>query len=137
MIIIDPESLCYAPSTIALSVLLLTFSKLRVNCGEWLHCLPDECLPPKAVFGTDDLVHPVFNNDEISYLNIDMCIVSLQKVHLPVQRKISYHEYDSSSHDSSGPFNSPPPKNLRMEPLKDGRNDQIRLTPTSTADLEL
>lgn len=133
MNMIDPESLCYAPSTIAISVLLLTFSKLGVNCGEWLHCLPDEVLPPKTVWGTDLMQHPVFRNDEISFLNIDMCIVSLQRVHLPCQRKLSYHEYNVPQH-----FNSPPPKNLFMEPLKDrDANDHTRLTPTSTAELEL
>jgi hypothetical protein len=105
---------------------------IGVNCGEWLHCLPDECLPPKTMWGTDELTHPIFNDDEISFLNIDMCIVSLQRVQLPCQRKLSYHEYNQSN-----PFNSPPPKTMRMEPLMDGLSGQTRLTPTSTADLEL
>jgi hypothetical protein len=44
---IDPESLRYAPSTIAIAALLLTFSQLRVSCTDWLNRLPDACLMPQ------------------------------------------------------------------------------------------
>jgi len=39
------ELLVFAPSTIAISVLIMAFSEKDFNCSQWLDSLPDYCLP--------------------------------------------------------------------------------------------
>ena len=46
---VGSESLKYAPSTVAMAALLLSFSKLKMDCAAWLQRLPDECFPPKPL----------------------------------------------------------------------------------------
>ena len=88
----DLDSLRYAPSTIALSALLLTFSKYKMDCGEWLRRLPDECFPPKCVghgigqgqgHGLVYLEHAVLSMDELSFVDIDSCLSAMQQVQSP------------------------------------------------------
>ena len=150
--ITDPECLCYSPSTIAISALLLTFSKLRLNCREWLHCLPDECLPPKTVWGTNSPIpgrHPIFSDDEISYLNIDLCILALQRVQIPISRKTSSQSYTSPGGQTKEISGGAQPSSGRGESMQGSEDwqapseatvtssDKVRMTPTSTADLQL
>jgi hypothetical protein len=71
----DLESLKYAPSTIALAALLLTFSKLNMDCTAWLRHVPDACFPSKS--GT----HPVFGPEDWSFLDVDGCLTAMQKIH--------------------------------------------------------
>ena len=82
----DLDSLRYAPSTIALSALLLTFSKYKMDCGEWLRRLPDECFPPKghdSGQGFRYLDHAVLSPDECSFVDIDSCLSAMQEVQSP------------------------------------------------------
>jgi len=56
------ESLRYAPSTIAMAALLLSFSKLKVDCTAWLQRLPDAVFP--------DAAWPL--------LDVDACLFAMQ-----------------------------------------------------------
>lgn len=71
------ESLQYAPSTIAIASLLLSFSKLHIDCSEWLCSLPDICLPPKD----RSLPHPVIDTALLSFLDADRCLLFFQQVY--------------------------------------------------------
>ena len=71
----DLASLRFAPSTIALSALLLTFSRFRMDCSDWLQTLPDECFPPP---GPGD--HAFLARDELAFLNVDQCLSAMQRV---------------------------------------------------------
>ena len=59
----------------------------NLDCTDWLHRIPDECLPPKS---TDFIPakHIIFPSYEISYLDIDNCLLSLQKIPMPMSQKI-------------------------------------------------
>ena len=57
------ESVQYSPMTIAVSALLLTFSKLKIDSSDWLRFLPSRCLTP--IDGT-------------GYRAIDRCLVSFR-----------------------------------------------------------
>ena len=72
----DMASLRFAPSTIALSALLLTFSRFRMDCGDWLQRLPDECFPPPAPGAN----HAFFARDELAFLNVDQCLSAMQRM---------------------------------------------------------
>jgi len=66
----SPESSIYAPSSIAISVLLLAFSVLRLDCSSWLAMVPDVCFPradsPAIVQGLQ------------ASFDIDACICDIQ-----------------------------------------------------------
>jgi len=42
------ESVVFAPSTIAIAAILISFSILQMDCKSWLDCLPDSCLSPPS-----------------------------------------------------------------------------------------
>jgi hypothetical protein len=65
------EYLCYAPVTISVSALLLSFSKLQIDCSEWLRRIPDVCLPKPD--------HPFFEPNQLAFLDADGCIQCLQQ----------------------------------------------------------
>ena len=122
----DMESLHYAPSTIALSALLLTFSKYKMDCSAWLQRLPDECFPPKAGSGTE---HAVFANDELSFLNIDLCLSAMQKVQLRTNL------VDRGAGVSAGCTGNGGRATSAMEEEEASVGDKRRRTPTTTAEL--
>jgi hypothetical protein len=68
------DSLRFAPSTIAISALLLACSKCKMNCSAWLQRLPDGMLPPKP---SSSSPHTVFASDEMSFLDIDACLLAM------------------------------------------------------------
>lgn len=61
------KSLLYAPSTIAICALIISFSVLRMDCTNWLSCVPDLCLRK----GSDDACF---------LLDIDSCLDMFQKI---------------------------------------------------------
>ena len=137
----DPDCMRYAPSTIAISALLLTFSKLHLDCTEWLHRLPDECLPPKIL---DNIItpHSIFPLEDIAYLDIDNCLLCLQKIpmtskHLSQQpnRGLSINinaanlNANNNSMDCQNDIISP------KDSDSDGPSSVRTITPTSTAEL--
>lgn len=62
-----PESIQFAPSTIALTALLISFSRLNIDCRPWLEHIPNVCLPSAS--------HPIFNTPELfCFLNVDACL---------------------------------------------------------------
>lgn len=67
----DPEYLLYAPSTVAISALLISFSVHHLPCATWLNCIPDCCLPSAE--------NPLFRGDP-SLLDIDSCILSFERM---------------------------------------------------------
>jgi len=71
-----PELLLFAPSTIAISVILLAFSQRAVNCDGWLQTVPDFCLPTN---------NPLFRSYP-NALNIEKCVDFL--VALPRMQRI-------------------------------------------------
>ena len=142
----DPESLCYSSSTIAISALLLTFSKLHLNCREWLHCLPDEFLPPKTVRCPNSSLpfpgpHPIFSEDEISYLNIDLCILALQRVQIPCNRKANLPPYPTPSQNPHTPSSRNETSLEQMNRTEETNvvrdSEKIRESPISTAGLDI
>lgn len=68
-----PESPHFSPSTVALSALLISFSKIGKDCTEWLDEVPNICLPNPN--------HPIFNTPTmLSYLDVDNCLAVFQRV---------------------------------------------------------
>lgn len=64
------ESMFYAPSSLAISALLLSFSVLRIDCSDWLACIPDICFPR-----ADNLqLEPAL----LFSLDIDACLTHFQ-----------------------------------------------------------
>ena len=125
----------YAPSTIAISALLLTFSKLRLDCTEWLHRLPDECLPPKTM-NQHQMQHSIFPIQDVAYLDIDNCLLCLQKIPMPIKYinllskglHLDMNAINLSNRmdlDNSSPSDSD----------TDGPSSVRTITPTSTAEL--
>jgi hypothetical protein len=45
--ITDPSVVLFAPSTIAIAALMLSFSILQLDCSQFLRCVPNFCLPVK------------------------------------------------------------------------------------------
>jgi hypothetical protein len=74
---VDIRSLQFAPSTIAIAALLLTFSKLEISCSEWVQALPDLCLPPRK--GTR---HALLGSSLESYLDVDRCLQVFQSLNV-------------------------------------------------------
>ena len=97
------DSLRFAPSTIAISALLLAFSKCKMNCSAWLRRLPDEMLPSKPSTSTP---HTLFATHEMSFLDIDGCLLAMTK------EKTSG---DSSQHRNTISFQ--PDNNYRTPPI--------------------
>lgn len=112
----DAECLCYAPTTIAIAALLLTFSKYKMNCTEWLKRLPDECFPPKHCGTRPDSprsaamtpTHAIFPDDELDFLNVDACILAMQRVAvaLTFTSTASPSSISSTSSVSGSPFST-------------------------------
>ena len=69
------DSLRFAPSTIAISALLLAFSKCKIDCGAWLQRLPDGMFPPKS--SSSLTPHRIFAIHEQSFLDIDACLLAM------------------------------------------------------------
>ena len=68
-----PEAPHFSPSAIALSALLLSFSKLGMDCTDWLEHVPNICLPSP--------VHPIFNTPSlVSFLDVDNCLAVFQRM---------------------------------------------------------
>jgi len=66
-------SMMFAPSTIAICAIILSFSTLRMDCSQWLNCVPDKCFRKSLV-----------DNDDSSFIDIDKCLdifQRLEKVH--------------------------------------------------------
>ena len=73
---VSSDSLRFAPSTIAIAALLLAFSKCKMDCSFWLQRLPNELL----LFKSSSLTpHPIFALHELSFLDIDGCLVVMTK----------------------------------------------------------
>jgi hypothetical protein len=65
-----PDAVYFSPVTIGITVLLLSFSKLHIDCSAWLRKIPCVCLPQAD--------HPFFNQEEVVFLDADSCIQCLQ-----------------------------------------------------------
>ena len=63
------RSMLFAPSTIAICALIISFSTLRMDCTPWLDCVPDICLRR----GSE-------NNANNSLLDIDKCLDIFQRI---------------------------------------------------------
>ena len=94
------DSLRFAPSTIAISALLLAFSKCKMNCSAWLQRLPDEILPSKNP-SSSPTSHPIFVHHEISFFDIDACLLAMTK-----EERTSC---SSSKHHPDHTYLTPPP----------------------------
>ena len=68
------ESMLYAPSTIAISALLISFSMIHVNCVKWLDSIPDFCLP-----NNNSSIFPQVSAQAV-FLDIDSCILAFEKI---------------------------------------------------------
>ena len=138
----DPDCMRYAPSTIAISALLLTFSKLHLDCTEWLHRLPDECLPPKIC---DNIItpHSIFPLEDIAYLDIDNCLLCLQKIpmiskHINQSNRGLSININAANQNLNSNNNNMDCQNEIISPKdsdSDGQSSVRTITPTSTAEL--
>jgi hypothetical protein len=63
------RSMLFAPSTIAICALIISFSTLRMDCTPWLDCVPDVCLRKG---GSNDCKN--------SLLDIDKCLDIFQRI---------------------------------------------------------
>jgi hypothetical protein len=103
--------LFYAPSTIAIAVLLLVCTELNIDCKNWIELLPGDCLALNSIYAyknvkytekcygnevsssgdkrkndhnDNDITKKIcMNKNEISSIDIDNCYVALQKIKLP------------------------------------------------------
>lgn len=76
----EPSSLLFAPSTIAIAALILSFSILRMDCTDWLRCIPNFCL-----LVTDN---PLYNQDtNMRLFDIDGCLQSFKGVEANYSKK--------------------------------------------------
>lgn len=91
----EPEYLLYAPSTIAISALLLSFLHLEINCNEWLKYVPDYCLPTAS--------NPFFSSlpsqHKSKLLDVDGCLQCFQSIIISSTRSSTPlpsedHQYD-------------------------------------------
>ena len=64
-----PVSMMFAPSTIAICAIILSFSTLRMDCSQWLNSVPDQCFRKSASDTSDH-----------SLLDIDKCLDIFQRV---------------------------------------------------------
>ena len=62
------SSMLFAPSTIAICALIISFSTLRMDCTPWLDCVPDICLRRTG------------NNTNNSLFDIDKCLDIFQRI---------------------------------------------------------
>lgn len=76
VIVIESDSLLFAPSTIAISALLLSFIERGVDCTAWLRNVPDVCLPgpTNRLFRCDSF------DDKHRFLDVDKCIQCFQSI---------------------------------------------------------
>lgn len=71
---LEQSSMLYAPSTIAISAIILAFSMLHFDCSEWLASVPNFCLPvPAHSLSASDL-------NVSRLLDVDSCLVSFARV---------------------------------------------------------
>lgn len=70
----EPDYLLFAPSAIAISALLISFSVLHMPCTSWLKTIPDICLPNNT-----SSIYPN-NSKESRFLDIDRCICCFKKI---------------------------------------------------------
>lgn len=69
----ESSSTLFAPSTIAISALILSFSILKVDCSDWLGSMPNFCLLP---------VHDAscIKSPDSRFFDIDECLGSFRNV---------------------------------------------------------
>jgi len=68
----ESSSLLFAPSTVAIAALILSFSILKMDCSEWLRSIPNFFLPLND--------NPMLNSSSDTRLfDIDSCLQSFQK----------------------------------------------------------
>jgi hypothetical protein len=65
-----PESLLFAPSTIAMCALLLVLLQRNIDCSEWLSCIKDYCLPTM----NNNYFASLTANQKAQALDIDGCM---------------------------------------------------------------
>ena len=59
----------FAPSTVAISAIILSFSTLRIDCKPWLDCVPNKCFRRSQLDDKDSLL-----------LDIDKCLDTFQRI---------------------------------------------------------
>ena len=95
----------FAPSTVALAALLLAFSKLNMDCTDWLEHVPNICLPSPD--------HPLFRTPiMLSYLDVDQCLGVFQR--LKSVQLITSSGFPSLLPDTPAPPKSPGGEEDRM-----------------------
>ena len=110
-IYIGPDSLLFSPAIIALSALVIAFSKLRINCRIWLESISDACfLQLSSTLSNNLLNHfpQVYNNVANAsnsnvriemnavLVSVDICIKCMKQI--PVIHNLLHHTLDDMSH---------------------------------------
>lgn len=70
----EPQSILFAPSTIAIAALLVSFSVLNLQCTSWPQSIPAFCLPNNAA----SIYHA--SSPQSKFLDIDSCIIAFKQV---------------------------------------------------------
>jgi len=68
------NSIRYSPITVAISSLLVSFSKMEIDLTCWLELIPDVCLPHAN--------HPLFQPELLPYIDCDACIQEMERSNL-------------------------------------------------------
>jgi hypothetical protein len=103
IVLTDSSSLLFAPSTIAISALILSFSILHMDCSEWLSSLPNFCLH------FDDKTSSS-NAPDHRFYDIDCCLRSFKNINGILSRSQAGQKSSRTSPTSvaAGPESSPP-----------------------------
>lgn len=103
----------FAPSTIAISALILSFSILHMDCSEWLSSLPNFCLR------FDKLTSPATAPDYRFY-DIDCCLRNFKSINGVLSKSYLEHKSSRTSPTSvaAGP-ESPTPR-ASFQPIPRG-----------------
>jgi hypothetical protein len=75
---LEQSSMLYAPSTIAISAIILAFSILHCDCSDWLASVPNFCLPLPATNLSSST--PPQDANVRRLLDVDACLVSFSRV---------------------------------------------------------
>ena len=68
----EPDYVVFAPSTIAISSLLISFSILKLNCSLWLSRIPNICFLQK---------NTIISMNKNDLFDIDLCLSCFQRIH--------------------------------------------------------
>ena len=77
---LETSSMQYAPSTIAISALILAFSILHLDCSDWLASVPNYCLSMPVAISSSSAGTLQQDANVRQLLDVDSCLVSFARI---------------------------------------------------------